>query len=48
MYLRRLKVRNLKLLRDVDISFERNGEVRPWTVFVAENGLCKTALLLRG
>ncbi|NMO14961.1 AAA family ATPase [Pyxidicoccus fallax] len=45
MYLRRLKVRNLKLLRDVEISFERNGEVRPWTVFVAENGLCKTALL---
>lgn len=45
MYLRRLKVRNLKLLRDVDISFERNGEMRPWTVFVAENGLCKTALL---
>jgi hypothetical protein len=45
MYLRRLKVRNLKRLRNVDISFERNGEVRPWTVFVAENGLCKTALL---
>lgn len=45
MYLRHLKLRNLKLLREVDISFLRNGEPRPWTVFVAENGLCKTTIL---
>jgi hypothetical protein len=45
MYLRSLSLRNLKLLRKVDISFLRGGEVRPWTVFVGENGLCKTALL---
>jgi hypothetical protein len=45
MYLRHLKLRNLKLLRKVDISFTRGEGVRPWTVFVGENGLCKTALL---
>jgi hypothetical protein len=45
MYLRSLKLRNLKLLREADISFLRDGEARPWTVFVGENGLCKTALL---
>jgi hypothetical protein len=45
MYLRHLKLRNLKLLREVDISFLRDGEPRPWTVFVAENGLCKTTIL---
>ncbi len=46
MYLRSLTLQNLKLLRDVAISFTReDGEVRPWTVFVGENGLCKTAIL---
>lgn len=46
MYLRSLTLQNLKLLRDVAISFTRpDGEIRPWTVFVGENGLCKTALL---
>ena len=46
MYLRSLTLQNLKLLRDVAISFTRaDGEVRPWTVFVGENGLCKTTLL---
>ncbi|EPX64759.1 hypothetical protein D187_000181 [Cystobacter fuscus DSM 2262] len=46
MYLRSLTLQNLKLLRDVAISFTRpDGEVRPWTVFVGENGVCKTAIL---
>lgn len=46
MYLRSLTLQNLKLLRDVAISFTReDGEIRPWTVFVGENGLCKTAIL---
>ena len=46
MYLRSLTLQNLKLLRDVAISFTRpDGEIRPWTVFVGENGLCKTAVL---
>jgi hypothetical protein len=46
MYLRSLTLQNLKLLREVDLSFTRaDGEVRPWTVFVGENGVCKTAIL---
>lgn len=46
MYLRKLHVRNLKLLRDVEIDFTgEDGNPRPFTVFVGENGLCKTSLL---
>jgi hypothetical protein len=45
MYLRQLWLENVKLLRDVTLSFTRDGEVRPWTIFVGENGLCKTAIL---
>ena len=46
MYLRHLHVSNVKLLRDVDISFVgADGRPRMWTVFVGENRLCKTTLL---
>jgi hypothetical protein len=46
MYLRSLTLQNLKLLRDVALSFTRDdGEIRPWTVLVGENGLCKTTIL---
>ncbi|HEX8441876.1 AAA family ATPase [Archangium sp.] len=46
MYLRSLTLHNLKLLREVAISFTReDGEIRPWTVLVGENGSCKTAIL---
>ncbi|WNG41322.1 AAA family ATPase [Archangium violaceum] len=45
MYLHELKVANLKLLRDMTIPFLHEGKPRPWTVFVGENGLCKTSLL---
>lgn len=46
MYLRHLHVSNVKLLRDVDISFVgTDGQPRMWTVFVGENRLCKTTLL---
>ncbi|MFY0527556.1 AAA family ATPase [Archangium gephyra] len=45
MYLHELKVANLKLLRDMTIPFLHEGEPRSWTVFVGENGLCKTSLL---
>jgi hypothetical protein len=45
VYLRKLRVRNIKLLRDVEIDFTRDGNPRPWTAFIGENGLCKTALL---
>jgi len=47
MYLRTLKVRNCKLLRELELAFEREDGSGPrmWTVFVGENGLCKTSLL---
>jgi hypothetical protein len=46
MYVRHLRVQNVKLLRDVEIDFMRpNGEPRMWTVLVGENRLCKTTLL---
>ncbi|HEX4421962.1 MAG TPA: AAA family ATPase [Kofleriaceae bacterium] len=46
MYLRRLRVQNVKLLRDVPISFVgADGKPRMWTVFVGENRSCKTTLL---
>lgn len=46
MYLRHLHVSNVKLLRDVDISFVgADDRPRMWTVFVGENRLCKTTLL---
>jgi len=46
MYLRHLQVRNVKLLRDVEIDFVGpDGRPRMWTVIVGENRLCKTTLL---
>jgi hypothetical protein len=46
MYLRHLHVKNVKLLRDVELEFTRaDGASRMWTVFVGENRLCKTTLL---
>ena len=38
MYVRSLRVQNVKLLRDVHIDFvDANGSPRMWTVFVGEN-----------
>ncbi len=45
MYLTNLHIKNLKLLREFSWSFERDGKPRMWTVFLGENGLCKTSLL---
>ncbi|AGP34664.1 hypothetical protein BE04_35310 [Sorangium cellulosum] len=46
MYLREIHIRNLKLLRDLRLSFaSSSGEPRMWTVIVGENGLCKTSIL---
>lgn len=46
MYLRKIHVRGVKLLRDVEIDFTgADGNPRPFTVFVGENGMCKTSLL---
>ena len=45
MYIRHLTLKNVKLLRNVSMSFMRGDEPRMWTVLVGENGLCKTTLL---
>lgn len=45
MYLRHLTIRNCKLIRELRMEFEVGGAPRMWTMFVAENGLCKTSLL---
>jgi len=45
VYLRRLTVQNVKLLRDFTLDFDRDGDIRKWTVLIGENGVCKTTLL---
>src|SRR5579859_6564120 len=45
MYIRELVIRDVKLLRDVTISFLRDGQPRMWTVLLGENGFCKTTIL---
>lgn len=46
MYLDVLQIKGMKLLRDVRLTFaEADDRPRQWTVFVGENGLCKTSLL---
>jgi hypothetical protein len=45
MYITRLHVKNLKLMRDLALDFSHEGKPRMWTAFVAENGACKTTLL---
>ena len=46
MYLRTLTLKNLKLVRSFEWSFEREArEPRKWTVFIGQNGVCKTTIL---
>ena len=45
MYITRLHLKNVKLMRDLAFDFTHEGKPRMWTVFVAENGSCKTTLL---
>lgn len=46
MYLRHLSVADCKLMRRLEVPFLRpDGSPRLWTVFVGENGTCKTTLL---
>lgn len=46
MYVTKLRVENVRLLADQDISFANAaGQPRMWTVFLGENGTCKTTLL---
>lgn len=46
MIIRHLRVKNLKLLRDFELSFvDDQGKPRMWTVIIGENGTAKTSLL---
>jgi hypothetical protein len=45
VYVRKLRIDGLKLLRDFTLDFTRDGEPRMWTVLVGRNGLCKTSIL---
>jgi AAA domain, putative AbiEii toxin, Type IV TA system/AAA ATPase domain len=46
MYLRHLRIQNLKLLKDLSLSFtNEKGEPRMWTVIIGENGTGKTSIL---
>ena len=45
MYLRRLRVKNLKLVEDLTLDFTRKGQPRMLTVLIGENGTCKTSIL---
>jgi len=45
MYIRHLKVENLKRLRSFELDFLHDGRPRMWTVLIGENGTAKTTLL---
>lgn len=46
MYIRDLSIQNLKLLKDLSLSFVRpDGSLRMWTVIIGENGTGKTSIL---
>ena len=45
MLLREITIQNLRLLRDVKIPFERDGQPRKWTVLIGRNGTGKTSIL---
>ncbi|MCP4654147.1 MAG: AAA family ATPase [bacterium] len=45
MYITGLRIQNVKLLRDFQLSFGSHDEPRMWTVLISANGLCKTAIL---
>ncbi|EYF04189.1 AAA family ATPase [Chondromyces apiculatus] len=46
MYLTQLRIQNLKLLKDFELSFtDAEGRPRMWTVIIGENGTAKTSIL---
>lgn len=45
MYLTRLEIKHLKLIRALEVDFTRDGAWRQWTVLVGRNGRGKTTLL---
>ena len=45
MFLRRIRIQNLRSLEQLELSFESAGKPRKWTLLLAENGTGKTTLL---
>lgn len=46
MYIRELSIKNLKLLKELHLSFVRtDGSLRHWTVIIGDNGTGKTSIL---
>lgn len=46
MYLRKLHIQNLRLIRDLELSFvDDSGEPRMWTVLIGRNATGKTSIL---
>lgn len=46
MYLETLRIKHLKLIRDIELDFRgADGEVRRWTVLIGKNGRGKTTIL---
>jgi hypothetical protein len=46
MYLRNLHLQNLRLIRDLELSFvDGDGQPRMWTVLIGRNGTGKTSIL---
>ena len=46
MFLKSIHLKNVKCFSDIDLSFEdENGDIRKWTLLLAENGMGKSTLL---
>ncbi|UQN10201.1 AAA family ATPase [Deinococcus sp. QL22] len=45
MFLRWIRIQNLRSLEQLELSFESGGKPRKWTMLLAENGTGKTTLL---
>jgi predicted ATP-dependent endonuclease of OLD family len=46
LYLKRVRLQNIKVYKDIEINFTReNGDIRNWTCFLGKNGLGKSILL---
>ena len=46
MFLKSIHLNNVKCFSDIDLSFEgEDGDIRKWTLLLAENGAGKSTLL---
>ena len=45
MFLRHLRLQNIRSVRELDLAFELGGDGRPWTYVLGENGTGKSSVL---